>query len=84
MYVTYTLWRFDVQEWLDQYQEESMMSHIYSSLRAYPGRWVCSLDGGKNLMVTELLKQMDNTFGDVQAPYMKLGRVSGRIHVKNP
>ena len=23
--VTYTLWRFDVQGWLDQYQEESMM-----------------------------------------------------------
>ena len=31
--VTYTLWRFDVQGWLDQYQEESMMSHIYASLR---------------------------------------------------
>ena len=25
MDVTYTLWRFDVQGWLDQYQEESMI-----------------------------------------------------------
>ena len=35
--VTYTLWRFDVQGWLDQYQEESMMPHIYASLWGYPG-----------------------------------------------
>ena len=42
--VTYTLWRFDVQGWLDQYQEEGMMPHIYNSLRGYPGRWVCSLE----------------------------------------
>ena len=34
--VTYTLWRFNVQGWLDQYQEESMMPHIYNSLRGYP------------------------------------------------
>ena len=36
MDVTYILWRFDVQGWLDQYQEESMMPHIYNSLRGYP------------------------------------------------
>ena len=30
--VTYPLWRFHVQGWLDQYQEESMMPHIYASL----------------------------------------------------
>ena len=63
--ITYTLWRFDVQGWLDQYQEESMMPHIYNSLRGYPGRWVHSLDGGQNLMVTELLEQMDCAFGNV-------------------
>ena len=63
--VTYTLWRFDVQGWLDQYQEESMMPHIYNSLRGYPGWWVCSLDGGPNLMVTELLERMDHMFGNV-------------------
>ena len=44
MNVTYTLWRFDVQGWLDQYQEESMMPHIYGNLQGYPGRWVCSLE----------------------------------------
>ena len=65
MDVTYTLWRFDVQGWLDQYQEESMMPHIYTSLRGYPSRWVGSLEGGHNLMVTELLEHMDCTFGDV-------------------
>ena len=50
--VTYTLWRFDVQGWLDQYQEESMMPHLYNSLRGYPSQWVHSLDGGPNLTVT--------------------------------
>ena len=63
--VTYTLWRFDVQGWLGQYQEESMMPHIYDSLRGYPGHWVCSLDGGQNLTVTELLECMDCAFGNV-------------------
>ena len=66
MDVTYTLWRFSVQGWLDQYQEESMMPHIYNSLRGYPSRWVHSLDGGQNLTVTELLEWMDHTFGDVR------------------
>ena len=64
--ITYTLWRFDVQEWLDQYQEESMMPHIYNSLRGYPGRWVHFLNGDNNMTVTELLEQMDCMFGDVQ------------------
>ena len=63
--VTYTLWRFDVQGWLDQYQEESMMPHIYTSLWGYPGRWVHPLENGPNLTVTELLKCMDCSFGDV-------------------
>ena len=63
--VTYTLWRFNVQGWFDQYQEESMMSHIYNSLRGYPGWCECSLNRGPNLMVTELLEWMDHTFGDV-------------------
>ena len=62
---TYTLWRFDVQGWLDQYQEESMMPHIYSSLRGYSGRWVHSLEGGPNLMVTKFLEHVDHAFGDM-------------------
>ena len=63
--VMYTLWKFDMQGWLDQYQEESMMPHIYASLWGYPGRWVHSLEDGPNLTVTELLESMDHGFGDV-------------------
>ena len=59
MDVTHTLWRFDVQGWIDQCQEESMMPHIYSILLGYPGRWVRSLEDGPNLTVTELLEHMD-------------------------
>ena len=63
--VTYTLWRFDVQGWLDQYQEESMMPHNFSSLWGYPGRWVRSLEDSSNLTMTELLECMDCTFSNV-------------------
>ena len=65
MDVTYTLWRFDMQGWLDQYQEESMTPHIYASLWGYLGRWVHSLEGGPNLTMAELLECMDHAFGDV-------------------
>ena len=54
-----------MQGWLDQYQEESMMPHIYASLQGYLGRWVSSLEGGPNLTMTKLLECMDCTFGDV-------------------
>ena len=57
--VMYTLWRFDVQGWLDQYQKESMMPHIYASLQGYPGRWMCSLEDGGNLTIPKLLAHMD-------------------------
>ena len=63
--VIYTLWKFDVQGWLDQYQEESMMPHIYASLQGYPSRWVCSLEEGGNLTSPELLAHMDHAFGDM-------------------
>ena len=66
MDVTYTVWRFDVKDWLDHYQEESMMPHIYASLRGYPGRWVHPLEDGSNLTVTELLECMDHRFGNVR------------------
>ena len=60
-----TLWRFDVQGWLDQYQEESMMPHIYASLQGYLGRWVCSLEGGGNITIPKLLVCMNCAFSDV-------------------
>ena len=65
MDVTYTLWKFDVQGWLDQYQEESIMPHIYGSLQEYPGRWMCSLEDGENITIPKLLAHMDCAFGDV-------------------
>ena len=63
--VMYTVWRFDIKGWLDQYDEVSMMSHIYSSLQGYPGKWVHSLKEGRNIMVRELLEHMDATFGNM-------------------
>ena len=63
--VTYTLWRFDMQGWLGQYQEESIMPHIYASLWGFPSRWVHSLEDGPSLTMTEFLEHMDCAFGDV-------------------
>ena len=60
-----TIWRFDIQSWLEQYTEESMKPHIYVSLRGYPGHWVCSLEGGEHLTLTKLLQCMDRAFGEV-------------------
>ena len=64
--VMYTLWRFDIQGWLDQYQEESMMPHIYASLQGYLVTWVHSLEDGRNPTVPKLLVCMDHAFGDVR------------------
>ena len=64
--VMYTLWRFDLQGWVDQCQEESMMPHIYASLQGYLGRWVHSLEDGGNITILELLAHMNRAFGDVR------------------
>ena len=63
--VTYELWRFDVQGWLDQYDQVSMRPHIFGSLQGYPGKWAHSLPGGMNITLKELLRRMDHTFGNV-------------------
>ena len=63
--VTYEIWHFDLQEWLDQYDEASMCPHIFGSLQGYPGKWACSLPGGMNILLDELLKCMDRTFGNM-------------------
>ena len=57
--------RFDMQGWLDQYQEESLMPHIYSNLQGYLGRWVHLLEDGSHLTMTELLEWMDCAFSYV-------------------
>ena len=66
MDVTYTIWKFDIEGWLDQYDEVGMMPHIYHSLQGYPGKWVCSLEDGQNISVCKLLRQMDTTFRSIQ------------------
>ena len=62
--VTYTLWRFDVDAFLEQYDEASMHPHIFASLRGYPGKWACTLDEGKDISVQDLLMHMEKTFGN--------------------
>ena len=67
-----------------------MMPHIYNSLRGYPDRWVCSLEGGPNLTVTEVLECMDCTFGDVHEyntmihPLYEIRQKDRGVHVVNP
>ena len=63
--VTYTLWRFDMEGWLDQYDEASMIPHIFSSLQGYPGKWACLLPEGRDISVSDLLACMDHMFGNV-------------------
>ena len=62
--VTYTLWRFDVDAFLEQYDEASMCPHIFASLHGYPGKWACMLDDGKDISVRDLLMHMERTFGN--------------------
>ena len=60
--VTYTLWRFDVDTFLEQYDEASMRPHIFTSFHGYPGKWACILDEGKDISVQDLLMHMERTF----------------------
>ena len=61
--VTYTLWHFDVDAFLEQYDEASMHPHIFASFRRYPGKWACTLDKGKDTSVQDLLMHMEKIFG---------------------
>ena len=61
--VTYTLWRFDVDTFLKQYDEASMHPHIFASLSGYPGKWARMLDEGKDISMQDLLMHMEKTFG---------------------
>ena len=62
--VMYTLWRFDVDAFLEQHDEASMCPHIFASLHGYPGKWACTLDEGKDISVQDLLMHMEKTFGN--------------------
>ena len=59
----YTLWRFDVDAFLKQYDEASMHPHIFASLGGYPGKWARTLDEGKDITMQDLLMHMEKTFG---------------------
>ena len=58
MEVTYMLWCFDVDAFLEQYDEASMCPHIFTSLHGYPGKW------GKDISVQDLLMHMERTFSN--------------------
>ena len=62
--VMYTLWRFDVDAFLEQYDEASMCPHIFASLCGYPRKWAHTLDEGKDISVRDLLMHMERTFGN--------------------
>ena len=62
--VTYTLWCFDVDAFLKQYDESSMCPHIFASLHGYPGKWAHTLDEGKDISVRDLPMHMERTFNN--------------------
>ena len=62
--VTYTLWRFDVDAFLEQYDEASMQPHIFASLHGYSGKWAHTIDEGKDISVQDLLMHMEKMFGN--------------------
>ena len=79
--MTYEIWHFDVQGWLDQYDEVSMHPHIFGSLQGYPGKWAHSLPGGMNISLNNLLRCMDRTFRNV-CNYDSMIRSLYEIHQK--
>ena len=60
----YTLWWFDVDTFLEQYDEASMHPHIFASLHGYPSKWAHTLDEGKDISVQDLLMHVEKTFGN--------------------
>ena len=62
--VMYMLWCYDVDAFLEQYDEASMCPHIFTSLHGYPGKWAHMLDKGKDISVWDLLMHMERTFGN--------------------
>ena len=62
--VTYMLWHFNVDAFLEQYDEASMHPHIFTSLHGYPSKWACMLDKGKDISMWDLLMHMEKTFGN--------------------
>ena len=62
--VMYTLWHFDVDAFLEQYDEASMHPHIFASHCRYPDKWAHTLNEGKDISVKDLLMHMEKMFGN--------------------
>ena len=62
--VMYMLWWFDVDAFIEQYDEASMCPHIFASLQGYPGKWAHMLDEGKDISMWDLLMHMEKTFSN--------------------
>ena len=62
--VMYTLWHFNVDAFLEQYDAGSMCPHIFASLHGYPSKWACTLDKGKDILAQDLLMHMEKMFGN--------------------
>ena len=62
--VMYTLWQFNVDAFLKQYDEASMRPPIFASLHRYPSKWACTLDEGKDISMQDLLMHMEKTFSN--------------------
>ena len=80
--VTYMLWHFDVDAFLEQYDEASMHPHIFASLRGYPGKWARTLDEGKDISVWDLLMHMERTFG-IKRDYDAMIRTLYEVQQRN-
>ena len=79
--ITYTIWKFGVEGWLNQYDEVSMMPHIYHCLQGYQGKCLCSLEEGWNISACDLLRWMDTAFRSLQ-DYDSMIRSLYEIHQK--
>ena len=62
--VMFMLWHFNVDAFLEQYDEASMCPHIFASLHGYLGKWAHTLDKGKDISVQDLLMHVEKTFGN--------------------
>ena len=75
--VTYTLWWFDLDTFLEQYDEASMCPHIFASLCGYSSKWAHTLDEGKDISVQDLLMHMEKTFGNKHDYYAMIRTLYG-------
>ena len=60
----YTFWHFDVDAFLEQYDEASMCPRIFASLCRYLGKWARTLNKGKDISMQDLLMHMEKMFGN--------------------